>query len=256
MITIACVPYLNARPLIFGLDREPGVALRLLLPRDLAGVLRRGEADAALLPAVEYFRLAAEGGERARAGPAHVVALDVAAVASRGAVGSARLFGYAEPDRLRRVLLDPASRTSNALARIIVVRRLRARPHFVLPEDARPALPPQAEGRAAPGQSPAPSRPPDAEVVMGDAGLVAERPQAIWIRDLGQEWEHLTHLPLVFALWVARADAPLARLTETLASARDLGLAAREAIAAEAPAVCGVPADAARRHLSSRSATS
>jgi len=232
-VTIGAVPYLNARPLIFGLDQRPGVLARLELPCDLGRLLARGEVDVALLPAIEYVRLAAESRERARAGLARVVGLPVAAIGSRGPVGSVRLFGYSEPARIRRVLLDPASRTSNALGRLIVVRRLGVQPHFVLPDQI--------------GQ--APSRPPDAELVMGDRGLVAERPQAKWVHDLGLEWERMIHRPFIYAFWVARADAPLGRVMDVLASARDAGLAARDQIAAEAPAACGVPADVARRHL-------
>jgi chorismate dehydratase len=233
-ITIGAVPYLNARPLVFGLDQRPQVRLRLELPCDLGLLLARGEVDVALLPAIEYVRLAAESRERARAGLARVVGLPVAAIGSRGPVGSVRLFGYSEPGRIRRVLLDPASRTSNALGRLIVVRRLaHGEPHFVLPDPIGPA----------------PSRPPDAELVMGDRGLVAERPQAKWVHDLGLEWERMIHRPFIYAFWVARADAPLGRLMDVLASARDAGLAARDQIAAEAPAACGVPADVARRHL-------
>jgi len=233
-VTIGAVPYLNARPLVFGLDQRPQVRLRLELPCDLGLLLTRGEVDVALLPAIEYVRLAAESRERPRAGPARVVGLPVAAIGSRGPVGSVRLFGYSEPARIRRVLLDPASRTSNALGRLIVVRRLaHGEPHFVLPDPIGPA----------------PSRPPDAELVMGDRGLVAERPQAKWVHDLGLEWERMIHRPFIYAFWVARADAPLGRLMDVLASARDAGLAARDQIAAEAPAACGVPADVARRHL-------
>ena len=249
-ITIGAVPYLNARPLIFGLDQRPGVLARLELPCDLGRLLARGEVDVALLPAIEYVRLAAESRERARAGPARLVGLPVAAIGSRGRVGSVRLFGYSEPARIRRVLLDPASRTSNALGRLIVVRRLGVRPHFVLPDPIGPAR--QGDAPPTGGQavaSPAPSRPPDAELVMGDRGLVAERPQAKWVHDLGLEWERMIHRPFIYAFWVARADAPLGRLMDVLASARDAGLAARDQIAAEAPAACGVPVDVARRHL-------
>jgi chorismate dehydratase len=218
-------------------DRED-VALRLELPSALGPMLARGEVDVALAPSIEYFRLAAEGGERVRApGPSRgaqgFVALPVAAIGSRGTIGSIKLFGFAEQDRLRRVLLDPASRTSNALARIVVVRRFGCMPHFVMPEEIGPT----------------PPRPPDAEVVIGDRALTAERPGAQWVRDLGEEWHRFTRLPFVYAFWMARADAPLGRLMEVLTEARDRGLAARESIADEAVRVLGLPADLARRYL-------
>jgi len=244
-LNIGGVRYLNARPLVYGLENEPGVRLHLDYPRALAPLLRGGEIDAALLPAIEYFRLAAEGTERARAhradapapgaarGGVALLALPVAAIGSRGAVGSVRLFGYTEAEHVRRVLLDAASRTSNVLARVIAVRRLGISPHFVLPDEAAKT----------------PPREPDAELVMGDPGLVAARPQAKWVLDLGQEWERLTHLPFIYAFWVVRADGPVARLSALLAAARDRGLAAREEIAAVAPEAFGVPVDIARRHI-------
>ena len=96
---------------------------------------------------------------------------------------------------------------------------------------------------------PTPPRPPDAEVVIGDRALTAERPGAQWVRDLGEEWHRFTRLPFVYAFWMARADAPLGRLTEVLTEARDRGLAARESIADEAVRVLGLPVDLARRYL-------
>jgi len=237
-LTIGAVPFLNGRPLIHGLESAPGVRVRLEVPSALGTLLRSGEVDAALVPAVEYARLAAEGGERARgqvsgAGGRRYVALPVAAIGSRGAAGSALLVGYGEPDRLRRVLLDPASRTSNALARLVIGRRMGGRPHFLMPEEVGPD----------------PVRPADAEVVIGDRALVPDRAQARWVRDLGDEWHRWTRLPFVYAFWAARADGPIARLTALLAEARDRGLAAREALAVEAAPALGLSAEAARRYL-------
>ncbi len=233
VLTIGAIGFLNARPLVYGLEREAALRLRLEMPGSLAALLKAGEVDAALLPSVEYFRLTAESSERARSAPARFVALPVGAIGSRGAVGSVRLFGYAERARLRRVLLDPASRTSNALARIIVVRRFGVSPHFLLPEAAGPS----------------PARAPDAELLIGDRGLVAERPAAEWIADLGLEWHRFTHLPFVYAFWVARADGPLDRLAALLSAALERGLEAREALAAQAPETNGVQADVALRYL-------
>jgi chorismate dehydratase len=255
-LRIGTVRFLNAWPLVFGLKDRADVELRAEVPSALGPMLARGEVDVALAPSIEYFRLASEGAERARAAGAlesgtgilpvvsdrleacsthrvALVVLPVAAIGSRGAIGSVKLFGFAEQDRLRRVLLDPASRTSNALARVLVVRRLGCTPHFVMPEEI--------------GLTP--PRPPDAEVVIGDRALTAERPGAKWVRDLGEEWHRFMRLPFVYAFWMARTDAPLGRLTEMLAAARDRGLAARESIAEKAARELGLPGDVARRYL-------
>lgn len=238
-IRVGTVRFLNAWPLVFGLRDREDVDLRSEVPSALGPLLARGEVDVALAPSIEYFRLAADGTERTRAAEAPrgaragFVALPVAAIGSRGAIGSAKLFGFAEQDRLRRVLLDPASRTSNALARVLVIRRFGCTPHFVMPDQIGPT----------------PSRPPDAEVVIGDRALAAERPEALWVRDLGEEWHRFVRLPFVYAFWMARADAPLAYLMALLTEARDRGLAARESIAEEGARAIGIPAEAAARYL-------
>ncbi|MGB2975824.1 MAG: menaquinone biosynthesis protein, partial [Phycisphaerae bacterium] len=213
-LRIGAVPYVNAWPLTFGLAERADVRLRLAEPSALAPLLRGGEVDVALVPAIEYFRLSADSQERARphagrlAAPPRFVVLPVAAIGSRGRCGSVRLFGWAEMEKVRRVLLDPASRTSNALARLLLGRQFGVRAHFMFPRDA---------GEPA-------ARRPDAELVIGDRGLLAERPDAEWVLDLGREWDRFVRHPFVFAVWAARADAPLADVARLLAEARDAGL--------------------------------
>ena len=233
-IRIGTVKFLNAWPLTHGLAGRGDVALRLGVPSELAAMLKRGEVDVALAPSIDYFRLAVERGERARTGGATgFVVLPVAAIGSRGPVGSVRLFAWAEPDDLRRVVLDSASRTSNVLARIVLARRFGVRPHFVMPEDTAAA----------------PARPPDAQVVIGDRALVMERPGAKWALDLGEQWERFVHLPFVYAFWVARSDGPVELLVELLSQARDSGLAAREQLAARAVRELNIPAEVAGPYL-------
>jgi len=232
-LRIATAPYLNARPLVYGLAGRADVTLRAAPPSALGGLLRRGEAEAALAPSIEYVRLSAEGDERARAGRAsRYIALPVAAIASRGPVGSVRLFACAEPERIRRVRLDAESRTSNVLTRILLARTMDLSPHFAMPDENGPG-----------------TRPPDAEVMIGDRALAAAPNGARWIMDLGEAWDRLVHLPFVYAFWTARADADLARLTAVLTEARDAGLAARDEIAEAAADDLGLPAGALRVYL-------
>jgi len=232
-LTLGTVPYLNAEPLLHGLAGRDDVRVRAAAPSALGEMLRRGEVDAALVPSVEYFRLSAEGGERDRGRRAtRLVALDVAAIGSRGPVGSVRLFGYTEVKAVRRVHLDPASRTSNALARLLMVRQMGLSPHFAMPGEGRPG-----------------ARAPDAEVVIGDRALRPPPEGVRWVVDLGEAWDRLVHLPFVYAFWAARAGTDLERLRGLLAEARDAGLAAREAIAQAAAERLGLPVDRLRRYL-------
>jgi predicted solute-binding protein len=73
MIRIGCVPYLNAKPLLEGLD-----GVLLLPPADLVGRLVSRALDVALLPAIEVLRRGLE----------HVPGI---AIASPGKTDSVRL---------------------------------------------------------------------------------------------------------------------------------------------------------------------
>ena len=66
-LRIGTVRFLNAWPLVFGLKDRADVELRAEVPSALGPMLARGEVDVALAPSIEYFRLASEGAERARA---------------------------------------------------------------------------------------------------------------------------------------------------------------------------------------------
>jgi|WetSurMetagenome_2_1015567.scaffolds.fasta_scaffold22999_2 predicted solute-binding protein len=238
-ITVAVPPSLSARPLVVGLEGRAGVRLVSAPWQSLAALLRGGECDAALLPSVDYPRIAADV-ERARTlsagvrqAPRHFVILPVPAITSRGAVGAMKLVGYAEKDKLRRVLLDPASPTGNALVHIFVQRQLKVRPHFVYPEEV--------------GLKP--PRSPDAELVAGDRALAADFPRAAWDTDLGAEWHRMTYLPMVYAMWVARADGDLARLTAVIGEAAAAGLETRESIAARAAEQSQATPEVLRRFL-------
>jgi chorismate dehydratase len=203
-LRIGTVPFLNAAPLTFGLDRDPRVALSRLLPAPLGEALERGLVDAALVPVAAYFRI---DGLRL---------LPVAAIASDGAVRSVRLFHTKPLDRVRRVALDAGSVTSAALVRVVLRRVYDVRPEFV------PAPPTLAALRDA-----------DAVLVIGDAALNAEveaERDGIASLDLGTAWKEMTFLPFVYAVFALRESAPPS-IGPLLREAKTRGLAARLEIA-------------------------
>jgi len=119
MIRIGCVPYLNAKPLLEGLD-----GVLLLPPADLVGRLISGSLDVALLPAIEVLRR----------GLAHVRGI---AIASPGKTDSVRLHHAVPVSEIRRVALDRNSRTSNMLTRILLEKRHGLRPTYVVRDPTR-----------------------------------------------------------------------------------------------------------------------
>ncbi len=54
ILRLGVVSYLNAEPLVFGLDREPAVRLERDLPSRVAQRLHAGEVDLGMIPSIEY----------------------------------------------------------------------------------------------------------------------------------------------------------------------------------------------------------
>lgn len=212
-LRIGGVSYLNSRPLVDGLAVMPGVELSTDLPSRLADQLARGQLDAALVPSIEYFRH-----------PGYVVASD-ACVACDGPVRSVKLYGRVPIERIRSLALDEGSRTSAALAQVLLAERFGLRPRL----ETLPIGHTIRETGA------------DAVMLVGDRGMLAPPGEFAFVWDLGHEWRQWTGLPFVFALWVARAECDLEALRRALGAARDDGCRRLAEIACrEAPRV-GLP---------------
>jgi chorismate dehydratase len=206
MRTLGVVPYLNAIPLIAGLARDARVVEDV--PSALSRRLDSGELDAALLPVAEAARGVGDG------------YLAGHGIASEGKVGSVLLFLRRPLPEVHTLLLDPASRTSAALAR-----------HLLAEAGARPAT------RTGPSPGPDPAHAEeDAVLVIGDAALRHARRWTGDVLDLGEAWTRATRLPFVYARWVARRGLDAEerrRLAARLDQAADEGLPARAALARE-----------------------
>jgi chorismate dehydratase len=221
-IRIGAVNYLNTKPLIYDLESlAPEARLILDVPSRLADLLAGGGLDVALIPVIEYFR----------AGTYRVV--PGISIASRGPVLSVTLFSRVPWAAIRRVALDEGSRTSAALAQVLLQSRYGTRPEIVpLPLDQ------DAEGADA-----------DAVLLIGDRAMRACLPGFAHAFDLGQEWHDWTGLPFVYAVWAVRDGAELGPVEPALAEAKRRGCARVGEIAQrEAPGL-GLDAGFCRRYL-------
>jgi chorismate dehydratase len=218
---VGSVSFLNAKPLIFGLDRDPRIALHLAVPSRLLEGLQSGRYDVALLPVIDYQRL-----EGLKVIPAGGIGCD-------GPTLTVRIFSRSPLDQTATLLCDTDSHTSVALARVILAERYGRRPRFVdLSSDlaADPSLP---------------------RLLIGDKVITDEPPDCPHQIDLGEAWKDLTGLPFVFAAWMGRADADLGELPDLLAIARVRGLAAIEQIVAKYAPIHRWPLPTAHRYLES-----
>jgi chorismate dehydratase len=206
-LRLGAVGYLNARPLTWALDRAPqGWEVRYDVPSVCAGLLHEGKVDLALIPSVEYLHAA------------DYKLVPGVGVVSDGPVGSVALYTRVPLDDIRHIALDTSSRTSVALIKVLCHYRFHIQPEF------RSHTPDLAEM----------TRDSDAALLIGDPALEVNH-GALGLEkiDLGAQWTAMTGLPFVYAAWTGRPGAIGADGIRILQEARDEGVRATVAIAAE-----------------------
>src|SRR5262249_20265219 len=112
---LGAVNYLNARPLVYGLERSPRFRLRFDVPSRCAELLHAGAIDVGLIPSVEYPR----GDYRLLPG---------LRIASGGPVASVALYTKRPMSEVRSISLDSSSKTSVALTRVLCAKLFRIQP--------------------------------------------------------------------------------------------------------------------------------
>lgn len=206
-IRVSAVSFLNARPLVVGLDADPTLfTIDTDLPSACAARLHAGDVDLGLIPAIEYTR-----GDYAL--------VPGVAIGSDGPILSVAIFTTTAMPRVRRLALDTSSRTSVALAHVLCAKLWGVEPETV------PAAP---DLDAMLGIA-------DAALIIGDPALdVDPLPAGVEKVDLGEAWRTLTGLPFVYAAWAGRPGVLGAAHVAALQAARDRGLARLDRLAAEA----------------------
>lgn len=213
------VSFLNAKPLIYGLEQDEGVELSLDVPSRLLDGMRDGRYDVALLPVIDYQRM--EG----------LRVLTAGGIGCDGPTLTVRVFSRVPMTQVRTLACDTDSHTSVALARVVFAEAFGLTPEFV------PLLHDRAFDSSA------------ARLLIGDK-VVSEEPAGFPRQlDLGEAWKEITGMPFVFAAWMARADADLGDLPSRLERAKRDGLLHVEQIVAREAGLRGWPADVALRYL-------
>jgi chorismate dehydratase len=196
-VRVGAVRYLNARPLTYSLPEiAPHTELIFDVPSRLADSLKAGRMDVAMIPTIEYFRQ-----------PGCTIISD-ACIACRGQVRSVKLFSRVQVNKIRTLALDEGSRTSAALAQIVLKEQFGLEPEII-------SLPIGADV----GDTPA-----DAVLLIGDRGIASNGGRFDFVWDLGERWMQWTGLPFVFAMWIARPGIDLPGFDKLLSLARDEGV--------------------------------
>jgi chorismate dehydratase len=181
-IKLGCVDFLNSLPLIYALEKGL-VPHSFEIIRDVPSVLvdglKKGELDIALASTAALPELGEDFSFIPNIG-----------ICSDGPVASVCIYFKESIENLKRLYLDPASRTGNLLAQIILKHGYGITPEIISsPESVKPDILKNEEGC----------------VLIGDNALRATFGGGARL-DLGAEWKELTGLPFVYALWIGRKE--------------------------------------------------
>lgn len=166
---ISAVSYTNTAPFVYGIKHSKlldRIELSLDIPSECARKLINDEADIGLVPVAALLHI-----------ESYQIISDYC-IGAKGAVNSVFIFSNVPVSDIRTLRLDAQSRTSNALARVLMANFWKVRPEYV------------TEGGA------------DAFVEIGDRTF-GKKDRYAYAYDLGQAWSEYTSLPFAFAVWAS-----------------------------------------------------
>src|SRR5581483_3770776 len=221
---IAGSTYLNSAPLCYSFQRgsqsDKCQFIGHTAPSRCAEMLATGEADAALIPVIEYQRI-----ENPKVVPN-------IAIASKRTVESVVLASRIPIEQVKSVALDTSSRTTATLIQIIFQKFYGTSPVFT---PSNPNLIDMLESN-------------DAAIIIGDPAMMVDR-NALHVYDMAAEWRKHTGLPFVFAFWAVRKDA-LSKFAEIdFAAAKQEGLDHKQQLAEEQSQSLNRPIEALLAYL-------
>ena len=182
-IRVGIVNYLNTKPLIYGLQKEPVSKMIELVgayPAKLAQMLADDEIDVGLIPVAAIPQL-----------PSYYINGNYC-IGTEGEVASVCLFSEVPMHEIEKVYLDYQSRSSVALLKWLMKESWGIDPEII--ESADESYRHEINGTTA-------------GLVIGDRAL-EQRKISTFIYDLGSEWRSITGLPFVFAAWVSTKPLP------------------------------------------------
>jgi chorismate dehydratase len=179
---ISAVSYTNTKPFIYGIqhtDFIDKIDLSLDNPTDCAQKLIDDVVDIGLIPvaatlSLPYWEI--------------VASYCIGAV---GAVNSVFVFSNCDIKDVKKLQMDPQSRSSNNLARVLLKNYWKLSPELIIGADD------YAES----------TDPGTAFVQIGDRTF-GKTGNYKYVYDLAEEWQKFTGLPFCFAAWIANKPIP------------------------------------------------
>jgi len=206
-IKVSAVSYTNTKPFIYGLQHSPvleQIDLSLDIPSDCAQKLIENKVDIGLIPvaAIPFVP--------------NAQIISSYCIGSVGAVNSVFIFSHVPVQEIKTVKLDPQSRTSNNLAKVLLKHHFKVEVTFTTDENANT----------------------DAIVLIGDRTFNRKRDFS-YAYDMGEEWMKFTGLPFMYAAWVANKPISQAFIAE-FDKALSYGIANIPSLIATLPKIEGI----------------
>lgn len=181
-IKVSAVSYLNAKPLIYGLEHSDiinEIDFTLDIPSLCADKLLNNEVDIGLVPVAILPRL----------NEYHI--LTDFCIGAEGAVSSVNLYSDVAMNEIKTILLDYQSRTSVMLCKVLAKHYWKINPEWInAKDDFEQEIKDTTAG-----------------VIIGDRTFGKANIHK-YVFDMASEWNTFTGLPFVFACWVANKKLP------------------------------------------------
>ena len=176
-IRLGVVNFLNATPLIEGLEGVDDVELVPRVPSDLIGCLERREVDIALASSIDYQKSDVDLG-----------ILPVGVLSSDGNSLTVQLCSRIPFQNVTSVYCDSDSHTSVALLQLVIDHKY-GNAIEIVPTDLRSLQKCNHDW-------------PETVLIIGDKVVTSHcQKEYTYTLDLGEAWKEQTGLPFVFAMW-------------------------------------------------------
>jgi chorismate dehydratase len=176
-IRISAVSYTNTKPFLYGINHTDiikEIDLSLDMPSDCAQKLIDNKVDIGLIPVAATLNL-----------PEWYLISDYC-IGAVGAVNSVFIFSNCPIEQVKTLQLDPQSRSSNNLAKVLLKNYWQLTPEFIVEA--------KDYGLSANEYT--------AFVQIGDRTF-GKADDYSYAYDLAAEWKTFTGLPFTFAAWIA-----------------------------------------------------
>ena len=179
---ISAVSYTNTKPFIYGIQHTDfihKIELSLDAPTDCAQKVIDDVVDIGLIPVAATINM-----------PYWEIVADYC-IGAEGPVNSVFIFSNCDIKDIKRLQLDPESRSSNNLSKVLMKNFWKISPELILD---------------APNYTFS-TDPETACVLIGDRTF-GQKGKYKYVYDLAEEWKKFTGLPFCFAAWIANKPIP------------------------------------------------